>query len=154
MLECHNEKAEILNMVENGDVVCITTNGDVKQNGCCVMGRGIARQFRDLFPGIDLKLGGYIQKYGNRCFQLGNATINNKTFMVVSLPVKHHWNEYADVTLICKSCEQLVEMANKFGYKKVWVPAPGCGNGKLRYETHVFPWISQILDDRFICVRR
>lgn len=154
MLQYQNPKAEVLDMVQNGEVICITTNGDVKNDGCCVMGRGIARQFRDMFPGIDKKLGEYITKYGNRCFQLGKGTVNGKTFIIVSVPVKHHWNEMADVTLISKSCDQLMEMADKYGYSKVYLPAPGCGNGRLNYENQVYPWISLILDDRFVCVRR
>ena len=37
--------------------IVITTNGFVKKNGECVMGRGIAQQTRDKFPGFAKKLG-------------------------------------------------------------------------------------------------
>lgn len=154
MLEIHDPNAEVFNMVREGDVLCITTNGTVKQNGACVMGRGIARQVRDNIPGIDLRLGDLLKKYGNRCFQLGWYFVGPYKVLFVSFPVKHNWNEIADITLICKSCEELVQLADKFGYKKVYLPAPGCGNGKLNYEVTVQPWVSALLDDRFICVRR
>lgn len=154
MLEYCNPNAEVFNMVQDGEVVCVTTNGTVKNDGGCVMGRGIARQVRDTFPGIDKRLGGYLKKYGNRCFNLADVAMNGKKFRLVSFPVKHQWHEQADINLILKSCEQLIELANKFGYTKVYLPAPGCGNGRLDYERDVQPWISNILDDRFVCVRR
>lgn len=154
MVELHDPRAEIFSLAGDGDVVCITTNGTVKKDGTCVMGRGIARQVRDMIPGIDLRLGKYLKQYGNRCFQLGKYSYGQKTITLVSFPVKHNWNEIADITLICKSCEELIQLADKFGYSKVWLPAPGCGNGKLNYEVTVQPWISVLLDDRFVCVRR
>jgi hypothetical protein len=40
-----------------GVVIAITTNGYVKGNGACVMGRGCAKEARDSFPGIDLGWG-------------------------------------------------------------------------------------------------
>jgi hypothetical protein len=35
----------------------LTTNATIKRNGALVMGRGIARQARDRFPGLDAALG-------------------------------------------------------------------------------------------------
>lgn len=154
MLEYQDKNAEIFSMIQDGDVICITTNGSLKKDGACVMGRGIAKQIRDMFPGIDARLGEYIRKYGNRCFNLADAVINNKKVRLISFPVKYNWNEMADITLICKSCEQLMEMADKYAYKRIYLPAPGCGNGCLNYENDVKPWIELILDNRVTCVKR
>lgn len=139
------------------EAMCVTTNGIVKANGHAVMGAGIAKQADDCFH-LSEKLGIYLKQYGNRAFNLGvyqrvyvsePAPVN---FHVFSLPTKHHWKEDSDITLICKSCEQLVEMCNKFGITKCYLTPPGCGCGNLNYENLVKPWISQILDDRFIVV--
>ena len=32
---------------EDGDVICVTTNAEVRKNGCAVMGRGCAEFVRD-----------------------------------------------------------------------------------------------------------
>ena len=52
----------------------ITTNGQTRKDGACVMGRGCARQARDMLPGIDYKLGELLRKYGNRVFRLAQLS--------------------------------------------------------------------------------
>ena len=145
----------IFELPKNGEAMCVTTNGIVKADGHAVMGAGIAKQANQIFH-LSERLGSYLRQYGNRAFNLGQYQrlyLNDTaTFTVFSLPTKHHWKEDSDITLICKSCEQLVEMCNKFGITKCYLTPPGCGCGNLNYEQLVKPWISQILDDRFIVV--
>ena len=124
-------------------VRAITTNGFVKNNGECVMGRGCAKEARDKFPGLAIYLGQMIKAHGNRCFNLGNG--------LVSFPVKHNWWEKADPDLIVQSAHQLVTMADKFGWKSVVIPRPGCGNGQLNWDD-VKKVIEPILDDRFTII--
>ena len=131
--------------------MCITTNGVLKKAGTAVMGKGIALQANNLFN-LSTKLGQYIKQYGNRVFNMGKYSNNSKCFNVITFPTKHHWKEPSDITLICKSCEQLVALCNKFGITKCYLPPVGCGCGNLDYKTTVKPQISQILDDRFIIV--
>lgn len=117
-----------------GFVTVVTTNGTVKTNGECVMGRGIARQARDEIPGLARYLGDLIQEHGNRPFNLGNG--------IWSLPVKHNWWETADLKLIKASLEEMDEMVDKFNPNLVRFPKPGCGNGGLswdRVSKHVLP---------------
>lgn len=142
------------------EAICITTNGIVKEDGKAVMGAGIALEANKYFR-LDEKLGQYITQYGNRAFNLGvyqRYSLNNLDmpdfFRVFSFPTKYHFRLDSDINLICKSAEQLVEMCNKFGITKCYLPKVGCGLGKLNYESTVKPWLSQILDDRFIiCLR-
>ncbi|HRQ42375.1 MAG TPA: hypothetical protein PLD25_31040 [Chloroflexota bacterium] len=42
------------------DLFLITTNATITVQGALVMGRGIARQAKERFPGLDIALGGYI----------------------------------------------------------------------------------------------
>ena len=161
MLEMNiGNNGNIFELPQNNEAVCITTNGIVKSNGKAVMGAGIAKQADQLFHLSNL-LGKYLKQYGNRAFYLGiyqRYSLNNLDmpvyFTVFSFPTKHDWREDSDITLICKSAEQLVEMCNKFGITKCYLTPPGCGCGNLNYEAIVKPWISQILDDRFVIVLR
>ena len=133
--------------LQEAEVMVITTNGFVKNNGECVMGRGCAREARDENPGLALHLGDLITEFGNRAFNLGIW----KGQRIVSMPVKDRWMDDADVELIAKSAHELVTMADKFGWKSIVLPRPGCGNGNLRWD-QVQPWLSEILDDRFTAI--
>lgn len=145
----------IFELPQNGEAVCITTNGIVKQNGNAVMGAGIALEANQKYNLAPI-LGKYISKYGNRAFRLGQykRIINGQlsTFIIFSFPTKHHYKDNSDITLICRSAEQLMEMCTKFGITKCYLTPPGCGCGNLNWENTVKPWLSQILDDRFIVV--
>jgi hypothetical protein len=144
---------DIFYLPKTSEAVGITTNGITDKNGNAVMGRGIALQAKNLFH-CETKLGQYLKTYGNRCFNLGQYKRDNEIFTLFSFPTKHHWKEDSDITLICKSAEQIIQMCDKFGITKCYLPPVGCGNGNLNWETTVEPWLSMILDDRFIIVRR
>lgn len=105
----------------------ITTNGDVKLNGECVMGRGVARMAKSLVPSVSKQLGDLILTHGNRPFLLsGNF---------VSLPVKHHWGDSADPVLIRKSIQRMASLLRVYDWSGlVFLPRPGCGNGGLKWE--------------------
>ena len=79
----------IFSLPQQGEAVCVTTNGIVKQNGCAVMGKGIALEADNLFH-VSGKLGQYLQTYGNRPFNLGVAILNGIPFYLFSFPTKHH----------------------------------------------------------------
>lgn len=120
--------------------VCITTNGVVKANGCAVMGAGCAQQARDRFPGIDQLLGARIRKNGN-LFQV----IYPKP-TILAFPVKHKWNQMADVKLIARSTEALKGWAEAIPHITIVLPRPGCGNGQLDWSV-VKPIVSVLPDN-------
>lgn len=134
-------------MQKDYDAFCITSNGVVKKNGACVMGAGIAKTCRDEFKGIDQRLGARILNGGNHVYQLGRYEHGR----ILSFPVKHKWNENADLELIKRSCYELNALIEKKGYDKVLLPRPGCGNGKLKWSD-VKPVIKDILSDRVYVV--
>lgn len=136
------------NIAEDYDVICITTNGETRANGRAVMGRGNAKFARDNFENIDAKLGNYLKCYGNRCFNLGVYRYKNKEFTIASFPTKRYWRYKSDPNLIEKSAIQIVEMANKFDWKRTYVPITGCGNGGLKWSQ--VKGLLQVLDDRFV----
>ena len=152
MLELYKKGVNIFDLPQDNEAVCVTTNGIVKKDGCAVMGAGIAKQADQLFN-LSPKLGEYLTKYGNRAFRLGRwKRTDGNIFTIFSFPTKHDWRNDSDVTLICKSAEQLMAMCDKWNIQKCYLTPPGCGCGKLNYENTVKPWISEILDDRFVVV--
>jgi hypothetical protein len=119
-------KDDIWNYYKKGWIV-ITTNGFVKKNGECVMGRGIAKQARDKFPGFADKLGKQIKCYGNKVYCWMDEQI-------ITFPTKHNWWETSDIKLIEESAKRLAETINIFDtLPKVYMPKPGCSNGRLKW---------------------
>lgn len=131
-------------------VIVITTNGFVKRNGEAVMGRGCAAEAKQRYPSLPVLLGRLLSAYGNRCFLMTLPDIGE----LITFPVKHNWYEVADSVLIERSAKQLVAIADNWGFEEIWLPRPGCGNGKLSWEHVVKPLLEPILDDRFIIVHR
>lgn len=58
-------KGDILECMGDYSFVCITTNGFVKANGENVMGAGIAKVFKDMYPSLPKLVGRNIKKFGN-----------------------------------------------------------------------------------------
>jgi O-acetyl-ADP-ribose deacetylase (regulator of RNase III) len=124
------------------DVICITTNGTVR-NGRNVMGGGCAREAAELAPGLPGAYATLIERHGNHVFVMGP---------LVLFPVKHRVSENADVELIARSVHELKTLADLYGWTRVALPRPGCGLGGLSWEADVRPWLSEALDDRFIII--
>jgi hypothetical protein len=141
-------KGDIWELAPKVGAICITTNGAIRNDGACVMGRGVALEAKKKFPGMDIMLGYRIENSGNVVHDLGFTTGG---YYVFSFPVKHHWKQDADLLLIHDSAEQLVELCDKrySDMEKILVPRPGCGNGNLDWKEQVKPVIEPILDDRF-----
>jgi len=116
----------------------ITTNGFVKNNGEAVMGRGVAWQAREKFPGLALRFGEYLNQKGNHVGIFEDIKL-------ITMPVKHHWIDDASLKLIERSALELTSLP----YDATFVlPRPGCGNGRLLWPD-VKAVIEQHLDDRF-----
>lgn len=155
MLEVHDSRSIFYLPQGMTEAACVTTNGIVRKDGRAVMGRGIAKEADDLFH-VSERLAQLLKQYGNRAFNLGryNRNINGSisVFTLFTFPTKHHWKDLSDITLICKSAEELVAMCDKFGITKCYLPPAGCGNGGLDWEITVRPWLSMMLDDRFVVI--
>jgi hypothetical protein len=130
--------------LSNQHIACITTNGFVKNNGECVMGRGCAREARDKFPGFAKFLGDTIKQLGNKVHLFGTPRL-------CSFPTKHVWWEKSDLGLIKKSARELANIAQAAPDNIFYLPRPGCGNGQLRWED-VRPVIASILPDNVVVV--
>lgn len=144
-------KEEMGNLWEfAGDARCITTNGSIKKDKHGVMGRGVARQAKQYYPGVDELLGAHLEANGNHTGVLVEG--NRQTMTLVALPVKRTWDAKAEVVLIKRSLDELIALADARGWKTVILPRPGCGNGRLSWEWVVKPLVESRLDDRFVVV--
>lgn len=124
---------------------CITTNGMVKRDGTCVMGRGCAREAAKKYPELPKLLGVSIRNNGNilrvfpnlgaRMWAVAGADDNkNIGDHIIAFPVKHKWMEPADPLLIVASAETLARVARKDPDTIFLLPRPGCGNGQLDWK--------------------
>ncbi len=119
--------------LDPGVAYVVTTNGYVRNNGTAVMGAGTAKDAAQLHKDLPRILGDLILAHGNRPYLL--------PYGFVSLPVKHHWKEKADLDLIDTSLMLLWELYELyFRNKEVYLPRPGCGNGGLSWY-HVRPLV-------------
>lgn len=142
-------KGDIWNYHDKGHWIVITTNGTVKKDGSCVMGRGVAKEAKDRYPKLPYELGEQILKVGNCLHHWGDKGL-------LFFPVKHNWWEKADLELIEKSTKELQEFFDKVitDYPTpVYMVRPGCGNGGLDWKD-VKPILGKYLDDRFVIVER
>lgn len=143
------EKADIWQYMEFAhDAVCITTNGAVRKDGACVMGAGVAKQAAERYSHLPYQLGHSIKKSGNQPYVF---TMGPYTPHIVTLPVKHHWRQQADIDLIVRSIKQLVFLTNALHWESVVLVRPGVGNGRLNWDD-VKGRIEPLLDDRFTVV--
>lgn len=106
----------------DGDLICITTNGTVKKNGEAVMGAGCAKDCTKHYPWFPAALGSFLSEHANVCYRVGH---------IITFPVKHNWYEEADIELIKESFKDMLELV---GDQIVYLPKLGCGNGKLSWE--------------------
>ena len=113
---------------EASDLFLITTNATIKGNSALVMGRGIARQARDRWPGLDIVMGRAIGSSGRKYGLLvGKGKLG-------AFQVKHHYWELASVELIKLSVDMLLKWCAAHPGKRVDLNYPGIGNGKLPIE--------------------
>lgn len=130
---------------EAGETIVITTNGVVKKNGECVMSRGIALEAKARFPTLPFELGKKLYESGNHCQYFSE-------YRLFTLPTKHHWYEKSDIQLIARSLGEFVVYVANAKLDKVYLPRPGCGNGKLDWMM-VRPVVASYLtDNKFIIV--
>jgi len=127
----------------------ISTNGFIKSNNEGVMGRGIAKQYKDCCSTAPKTLGENLIKYNNNISIL-NFEPSTKT-IVLSFPVKPAFIK-ADLNIIEKSLKQLITiipiLSNLYNINDYHLPRLGCGAGELNWDADVYPLIKQYLEPR------
>lgn len=142
----HPNIFSVPSLKDGTEAICVTTNGIIKANGHAVMGRGIALQANNLYH-VSGTLADHLKAHGNVPANLG---VFDGVY-ILSFPTKNDWRDDSDINLIRNSAHLLVELADKLHLKHVYLPKPGCANGRLNWND-VKPVIQAILDDRFTVV--
>ena len=125
------------------DYICVTTNGMVKNDGCLVMGAGMAKQFAIRYPELPRLLGVLVKEGGNRPYVIKGQP------NLVSFPTKHDWRNDSDIRLIADSAKIIRNIVEG----TVLSTRPGCGLGGLDWHKHVRPMLEEIwLEDRFTII--
>jgi hypothetical protein len=130
-------------------VIVITTNGSLNRKGDAVMGRGIAKEAADRFPGLRRELGAELEIYGNKLNYFPK-------YRLITFPVKKSWEQRADPKLIKKSLKELLKLVKKgciADWYTIYMVRPGCGNGFLKWAD-VKGILKPKLSDRFVIVEK
>lgn len=108
-----------------------------------VMGRGIALEFKKLFPDM-------YPQYRNMCedgiFKMGMLWLyKSPNKWVLNFPTKHHWRQPSRVEYIEAGLKKFVASYSDLGLHSVAFPALGCGNGQLDFRTQIQPLMQKYL---------
>ncbi len=108
-----------------------------------VMGRGIALEFKRLFPEM-------YRQYRELCeqgqFEIGMLWLyKSPNKWVLNFPTKKHWRNPSRVEYIEAGLQKFVDSYADLGIHSIAFPALGCGNGRLDFETQVKPLMERYL---------
>ena len=137
-------KGNIWSFHNEGAFIVIPTNGFIRKNGECAMGRGLALQVKNKFPELAKELGTMI------CSCKGQFVFLFKHKRIFTFPVKDKFWKRANLKLIEKSCKELVQLATVNKIKTlIYLPRVGCGNGKLDWKNVKFI-LEKYLSNNFV----
>jgi len=135
-------KGNMWSVYEEADYFVFTGNSFIKKNHALVMGRGMAKQVLDRFPGIDLRIG---RKVLNKCFH-GRTYGFVHSHKIGVFQVKQHFKETASPAIIEYSTKCLCIFAEKHKDEQIHMNYPGIGFGKLK-KKNVAPIIKVLPDN-------
>lgn len=101
-----------------------------------VMGKGIALQFKKLFPSN-------YKVYYDRCkagdFEIGDMLVTEDSSLItgpkiiINFPTKRHWRKPSEYTFIEQGVARLKELIVEKDIKSIAIPPLGAGNGGLEW---------------------
>ena len=140
------QQGDMWSVWESADLFVITTNSTLRTDGALVMGRGIARQARNRFPGLATILGKTIATtYGSGDVYGLLVSPSWPTAKLAAFQVKTDWHTVADTELIQRSAAMLANWCAAHPDSRVHLNMPGIGNGKLSRDV-VKPIVDSLPD--------
>lgn len=112
------------------DAICITTNLCLRKNGDGICGAGVAKAAKKLIPNLEQKLGESIRSG----IKTSTIITEYKDKKIISFPTKYKWMYDSDIGLIENSMYSLMAIIDKYDFKNVGLPRPGCSNGRLEWN--------------------
>lgn len=110
-----------------------------------VMGKGIALEFKRLYPEM-------FSRYQHFC-ETGQLTVGKLYLFktdhkwVLNFPTKKHWRTPSRLEYVEAGLKKFVCQYADIGITSIAFPALGCGNGELDYGTQVRPLMEKYLND-------
>ena len=120
-----------------------------------VMGKGIAHEFKRIYPEM-------FEAYRNHCeqgdLQIGQLFLYKTPYKwILNFPTKKHWRSPSKERYIDAGLRKLRDRCAALGITSIAFPELGCGNGELDFETQVRPlmerYLSRLSVPAFIYVR-
>ncbi len=113
-----------------------------------VMGKGIALEFKQLYPEM-------FRQYQALCesgeFNIGSLFLyKSSNKWVLNFPTKKHWRQPSRMEYIERGLQNFVKNYTQFNIHSIAFPALGCGNGELDFETQVQPLLELHLKNLLI----
>lgn len=139
----HFQRGDMWTAFASADLFLITTNSAIRKDGALVMGRGIARQARDRFPGLKAALGKQIL---NGCGNLGQYGLLISPRWPEAkrgaFQVKQHYDHPANTSALLSTSLELIRHSTAMlcawcaahPNAQVVLNYPGIGNGRLHRE--------------------
>lgn len=94
-----------------------------------VMGRGIALEFKRLFPDMYQQYRGFCKR-GQ--FEIGMLWLyKSPNKWVLNFPTKQHWRQSSRIECLEAGLQKFSSSYNNLGIHSIAFPALGCGNGQL-----------------------
>ena len=110
-----------------------------------VMGKGIAKQFKQVYPDMFRE---YQEICESRKFEVGDLWLyKTANKWVLNFPTKKHWRQPSRIDYIESGLEKFVATYHVYGITSVSFPFLGCGNGELDWETQVQPVMERYLKE-------
>jgi O-acetyl-ADP-ribose deacetylase (regulator of RNase III) len=108
-----------------------------------VMGKGIAKDFKQIYPAM-------FREYQELCekgwFDVGQLWLyRTPNKWMLNFPTKRHWRQPSRPEYIEAGLKKFVETYHVYGITSISFPLLGCGNGELDWETQVQPIMEQYL---------
>lgn len=102
-----------------------------------VMGKGIALQFKKLFPG-NYKAYYEASKKGNvqvgRMFVFRDTNLSTGDKLIINFPTKKDWRKPSEFSYVEEGLKDLVRTIEHYNIKSIAIPPLGAGNGGLKWE--------------------
>ncbi|MCU0435258.1 MAG: macro domain-containing protein [Bacteroidia bacterium] len=102
-----------------------------------VMGKGIALQFKNLFP-LNFQLYSEVCKskelVPGKLFIVEDSSLHTGSKLIINFPTKTHWRYPSEYEYIEQGLEQLVRVIEERRIKSLALPPLGAGNGGLEWR--------------------
>lgn len=120
---------------KNGDILSEDAEALVNTVNCVgVMGRGVALQFKRVYPE---NFKAYEKECHNSGVRPGSMFVFETGYLrpryIINFPTKRHWRNNSRLADINLGLQSLVEEIRNRGIRSIAIPPLGCGEGKLNW---------------------